>query len=244
MHSWQPMVLLILALAGLSSTADAQWAYTAKEVNLRAGPQRDYPVVARLPGGVSISVAGCLRDYRWCDVLAGPHRGWVYAQNIVYPYQGTNVPVLTYGTLIGLGVVTFSVARYWDTHYVGRPWYRQRHAWVNRPPPGYRPAARPPHRPPDYRPGRPLPPPHYRPSGGHRPPPAQGPGTGHRPPHGQGPGGGHRPPPNQGPGADHRPPPGQGPGADHRPPPGQGPGTGHRPPSGYGPGSVHRPPGQ
>ncbi len=163
MKHWKAWAVLLLVLAGLPAGAYAQWAYTAKDVNLRAGPARDFPLVARLPRGLSVSVAGCLSDFRWCDVVAGPNRGWVYAGNLVYPYQGARVPVLTYGTVIGLGIVAFSVARYWDAHYVGRPWYRQRQVWVHRPPPAYRP-------PPGYRPGGPPPhrPPEYRPPG-HRP---------------------------------------------------------------------------
>ena len=66
-------------------------------------------MVAILPAGMQILVEGCLSDYRWCDVVAGPNRGWVYAGNIVYPYEGADVPVLTYGAVIGLGIITFSV---------------------------------------------------------------------------------------------------------------------------------------
>jgi uncharacterized protein YraI len=244
MKHWKAWAVLLLVLAGLPAGAYAQWAYTAKDVNLRAGPARDFPLVARLPRGLSVSVAGCLSDFRWCDVVAGPNRGWVYAGNLVYPYQGARVPVLTYGTVIGLGIVAFSVARYWDAHYVGRPWYRQRQVWVHRPPPayrpppGYRPGGPPPHRPPEYRPpghrpGGP-PPPGFG-EGGHRPPPpGYRPGGHPGPPHGQRPGSGGRPP------AD-RPPPAYRPDGPSRPPPGQGPAGGGRPAAGQQPGGGARP---
>jgi uncharacterized protein YraI len=83
MKHWKAWAVLLLVLAGLPAGAYAQWAYTAKDVNLRAGPARDFPLVARLPRGLSVSVAGCLSDFRWCDVVAGPNRGWVYAGNLV-----------------------------------------------------------------------------------------------------------------------------------------------------------------
>ena len=218
MKHWQALGLLTVALAAAPATAHAQLAYTAKDVNVRAGPAKDYPLVARLPQGMAISVDGCLPGYQWCDVVAGRTRGWVYGANIVYPYQGANVPVLTYGAMIGIGVVAFSVASYWDRYYVGRPWYPQRQIWISKAPPGYygpggyRPPpprygpGGPPHHPPPpgYRPGGPaqLPPPDYRP----RPPAhGQGPGNGQRPPQGQGPGGGQRPPQGQGPGGGQRP---------------------------------------
>ncbi|TAN51471.1 MAG: peptide-binding protein [Betaproteobacteria bacterium] len=158
------MGLLLLSLAALPCVAQAQQlAYTAKDVHLRAGPGRDYPVVAILPAGFEISVLGCLSSYSWCDVLAASSRGWVYAGNIYFPYQGSNVPVLTYGAQIGVAVLSFVLLDYWTHHYYDRPFYRQREQWVHRP--------RPPQQ---LHPGapRPQPPQQVRP-GTQRPQPAQ-----------------------------------------------------------------------
>ena len=153
---------LAAALAALPLGAQAENAYAAKVVHLRAGPATDYPVVVTLPAGVVLDVQACLSDYRWCDVIAGPDRGWVYAANIAYFYQGAPVPVLNYGAVIGIGIVAFSLGSYWDNHYVGRPWYPQRHLWIRRaPPPRFEPQG---HRPP------PLVQPGHRSPGGQRPP--------------------------------------------------------------------------
>ena len=160
---------LTVALAALPGVSQAQLAYAAKQVNLRAGPGMEYPVVAILLAGVPVTVQGCVADYRWCDVEAGPSRGWVYGANIVYPYQGSNVPVINYGAMIGIGILAYSVASYWDQHYVGRPWYPQRQRWINRPPP-------PPHAPPVQRPAQPE----HRGPVGHPPVPPE-----HRAPPGQ-----------------------------------------------------------
>jgi len=46
----------------LSAAALAQTAYTVREANVRAGPERDYPVVTRLPAGTPIEVTGCNED--------------------------------------------------------------------------------------------------------------------------------------------------------------------------------------
>jgi uncharacterized protein YraI len=124
--------LLALAMAGISAVAQAQLAYTAMPVNLRAGPARDYPIVAVLPGGLQIAVQGCLHDYSWCDVAAGSNRGWVYAGNINYFYQNTYVPVLNYGSVIGLGVLVFVLDDYWGDHYRDRHWYPDRSRWTSR----------------------------------------------------------------------------------------------------------------
>jgi uncharacterized protein YraI len=124
---------LTVAMALLPGMAQAQAAYTARDVHLRAGPSPQYLSIAVLPAGFQISVQGCLSNYSWCDVIAGPNRGWVYAANINYPYQSAYVPVLNYGAVIGIAVVGFIVGDYWTEHYRDRPWYPDRYQWVNRP---------------------------------------------------------------------------------------------------------------
>lgn len=156
--------LLAVTFGALPTSAFAQQqSYTSKYVNLRAGPSRDYPIVTAVPAGVSLIVAGCLPDYRWCDVVVGPNRGWVYAGNIVYPYQGNNVPVLTYGSRVGIGITVFSIGNYWDDYYRAYPWYPQRQRWIDRPQPRLE----------------------FGPGVGRRPPQGRVPGAGQRPPQAQ-----------------------------------------------------------
>ncbi len=209
-------VVLCAFAALLPALAGAQEAHSTKSVNLRAGPARDYPLVASFGPGTPLLVEGCTDGYGWCDVIApGDARGWVYAGNIAYPYQSGDVPVLGYGPQLGFPIVTFSIGTYWGQYYRNRPWFVNQGRWVNhRPPP--RPIFRPP-----IRPGPPI----IRPPGGNRPPligrppVSRPPGVGNgRPP---GPGGG-RPP-----GAGGGRPPGAGGGR----PPGAG---GGRPPGGGG----------
>ncbi|QQC64185.1 SH3 domain-containing protein [Paraburkholderia ginsengisoli] len=248
-------------LLALPGAADAQsQAFTSSTVNVRAGPASDYPIVAQLPGGVPVTVMGCLSNYQWCDVAAPNLRGWVYASRLSSPYQGGNVPLMNYGTVLGLPILGFSIADYWGNYYRGRPWYNQQSRWSHHaPPPPPRPGAgRPPggHQPghpggppPGHAGGRPPggPPPGH--TGGGRPPGGQQqPGNaGTRPPGGQSPGnaGGRPPGGQQQPGnAGTRPPGGQSPGnAGGRPPGGgQQGGAGGRPPSGESHGGGNRPP--
>ncbi len=214
--------LFTLFAALLPLAASAQQAQTTKWVHLRAGPGADFPLVATYGPGTSVAVQGCTEGYAWCDVVMPPGtRGWIYAGNIAYPYQGSSVPVIAYGPSIGFPIVAFSIGAYWGSYYRNRPWYGNQSHWSHyRPPaPGYRP---PGFRPPGYRP--PPPPPH-----GGRPP---GPPPGGRPPGGKPPGGG--PPPGTGrpPGGGHPPGGGGRPPDGGRPPGGGPPPGGGRPPNG------------
>lgn len=134
MKHWKWMGPLLIG-ALVPAVSQAQAAYVSKNSNLRAGPASQYPVVVHLRKGVSINVQACLSDYTWCDVVAGPYRGWIYAANVVYPYQGQRAPLNTVGAVIGIAAVTFIAASYWDDHYRTRPWYRDRQYWIEHPHP-------------------------------------------------------------------------------------------------------------
>ncbi|SDD03743.1 Uncharacterized conserved protein YraI [Paraburkholderia lycopersici] len=244
----------LIGLFAASPPARAQsQAFTNQTVNLYAGPAADFPIVAQVPGGVSVLVWGCVAGFSWCDVGLPGLRGWVYGSFISYPWQGQRVPVMAYGPRIGLPIVTFSLGAYWGLHYHDRPWFSNQSRWARHPgprpvPP---PAVRP--RPPSHGAGRP--PGGARPpgQGGHRPPDNAAPGN--RPP-GARPGNSGARPPGQGsarpPGQGNARPPGQGnarpPGQGGGRPPGQGGGRpsgggDNRPQGGGGGGSGGRPPG-
>jgi uncharacterized protein YraI len=190
-----PAVLLAL----VAPAAFGMPAHIVATAHMRAGPAVDYPAVAMLSPGTPLEVYGCEQAYAWCDVQAGPNRGWVDADYLQVDSGGHPVIVANAGVAVGLPIVTFTFGTYWDSYYRGRPWYAQRARYIpywhryphGRPPPRPRPPiARPPVRP---HPVRPPPRP--------RPPVARPPGTrppGNRPPNPQPPG--HRPPSPQPPG--------------------------------------------
>jgi uncharacterized protein YraI len=150
---------LLLASFGLAS---AQNAYTSRPMNVRAGPNRDYPLVAQLDEGAALDVHGCLSDWSWCDVSFDDTRGWIYAGGVSFVYQDQRVPLYSYGPSLGLPIITFSLLGYWDHYYRGRPWYGQRDDWSHRRlPPHLRPPGRSHAGLPPMPPGRPAP--------GHRP---------------------------------------------------------------------------
>jgi len=123
-----------LGLALLApAAAFAQEAYTNRLTNMRAGPNPQFPLVASIPAGAYVQVNGCVEGYSWCDVTAGPQRGWVYADYLSYPYRNQPVTVISAGPSLGLPIINFSVGNYWDSYYRGRPWYNNRAYWYGRP---------------------------------------------------------------------------------------------------------------
>jgi uncharacterized protein YraI len=170
------IALLALIAVGFGNAAWAGSAYTQGFVHLRAGPSADYPLVLSIPPDSFLNVNGCLDDWTWCDVDWEGNRGWVYGNYLYYDYQDRRVPILQFGSSLGIGIVTFSVGDYWDRYYRGRPWYGRESYWSHRPPPPHRPRPPPrpnlpvrpkpsprPHplprpRPPIERPGKPIPP--------------------------------------------------------------------------------------
>ena len=82
---------LATALAAMPAAAVAYPAVAARDVNLRAGPARDYPVVAVVALGAPLEVLGCLNGYTWCDAIAGPYRARFRWQARRSPTRRTDV---------------------------------------------------------------------------------------------------------------------------------------------------------
>ena len=132
------IVALLAPLAALAQTAA-----TRQAVNMRAGPDRAFPVVTWLPAHTPVRVFGCTSRWRWCDVSAGRSRGWVDAR---YLSDGVR----------RAPIVRFSVPSYWERHYRGRPWDANRNQWSNWGSPSFRPPPPPPVRPPGSQPRPPA----------------------------------------------------------------------------------------
>jgi uncharacterized protein YraI len=62
-----------------STLASAQAVVVNRNVNVRAGPDRVFPVVGWLPAGARVRVLGCTGGWRWCEIGSGRNRGWVNA---------------------------------------------------------------------------------------------------------------------------------------------------------------------
>ncbi|MAS07539.1 MAG: hypothetical protein CL534_22990 [Ahrensia sp.] len=122
--------LLFLGFA-VNSASAASAAVATADVNMRAGPSTAYPVVTVVPQGAAIVTFGCVADYSWCDVGFAGKRGWVSAHYMQVVWRGAPVVVTpAVAARTGLVVVAYNRA-YWDTYYVGYPWYGR---WAAYPP--------------------------------------------------------------------------------------------------------------
>jgi uncharacterized protein YraI len=118
----------LIAVLALPHEAEAQSrAVVTTDLNMRAGPGTQFPVVNVLTGGRSVTVQGCVRDLSWCDVTTRTDRGWVSARYLAEEQRRR--PIVELAPSIGLPMISFQFGDYWDRHYSGREFYRDRDRW-------------------------------------------------------------------------------------------------------------------
>jgi len=114
-----------------AAAANAAPGYATTDVNMRSGPDTEYPSVEIIPDGTPVEIAGCLDDESWCDVIAGPNRGWVYSEYLAFDRGGNYVLLPDIGIdALRIPAVRFVAADYWNHYYVGRPWYADHARWT------------------------------------------------------------------------------------------------------------------
>ncbi|MCQ8239555.1 SH3 domain-containing protein [Rhizosaccharibacter radicis] len=55
---------------------------------LRAGPDEGFPWIARLPAGAPVEIGSCTEGWRWCDVMAKQHHGWLPGDQLLGSFGG------------------------------------------------------------------------------------------------------------------------------------------------------------
>ncbi|MFN7024370.1 MAG: SH3 domain-containing protein [Pseudorhizobium sp.] len=124
----------LCALVAMPSLADAAVrGFSTANVNMRSGPSTAYPAVTVIPVGTRVTIYGCMSSVNWCDVAFAGGRGWVSGNYVQAAYQQRRVEVgPRYYQPLGIPTVTFEVGNYWDRHYRGRDFYRDRDRWDRR----------------------------------------------------------------------------------------------------------------
>ncbi|OQM77200.1 DUF1236 domain-containing protein [Manganibacter manganicus] len=93
------MKLLLSAMAGalvlMGGTALAETPVSATaDLNVRAGPGPQYPVIGVLTAGQSATLSGCLENSKWCTIAEADGQGWVYSDYLTADFGGRTI-VLT-----------------------------------------------------------------------------------------------------------------------------------------------------
>ncbi|CAN7211903.1 DUF1236 domain-containing protein [Mesorhizobium sp. LjNodule214] len=83
------------ALVAMSGAALAETAVSAvTDLNVRAGPGPQYPVIGVLAAGQSATLQGCIANSKWCTIAEANGQGWVYSDYVTSDFGG-NQMVLT-----------------------------------------------------------------------------------------------------------------------------------------------------
>lgn len=83
------------ALVAMSGTALADTAVSAvADLNIRAGPGPQYPVIGVLAAGQSATLNGCIQNSKWCTIAEANGQGWIYSDYVTADFGGNEV-VLT-----------------------------------------------------------------------------------------------------------------------------------------------------
>jgi uncharacterized protein YraI len=135
-NTWGRALVALVALLATSlmtlmpaNAAPRPNGYPVTNVNLRAGPGTNYPVIVVVPARSWISIRGCLADYGWCEVAFERTRGWMRSIYLQGWYRDHYYALRDYAPRLGYPVVTFDVGDYWDDHYRDRPFYAERARW-------------------------------------------------------------------------------------------------------------------
>ena len=86
--------LLLASALGLfvTSAAFADTTVTATtDLNLRAGPGSQFPVVGVIGAGQTTVVKGCINQGKWCNVVTGSEDAWAYSDYLMMDSGGTQV---------------------------------------------------------------------------------------------------------------------------------------------------------
>ena len=108
-----------------AGAAEAAPGYATANVNLRAGPGTQYPIVAVLHAGDPVEINGCISSWTWCDVEWRGYRGWAAGSSLQVLYQQRRGPITLYGRYLGIPFLGFSIESYWNNHYRSRPFYNK-----------------------------------------------------------------------------------------------------------------------
>lgn len=104
---------ILMLTPALAQSGGPAVAYTTTNLNMRAGPGTNYPVLTTLPQGAGVTIFGCTADFQWCDAAFTTVKGWVSGKYLSYAGQGIH-----YGRPIPSAGINLGVPRYQQNYPV------------------------------------------------------------------------------------------------------------------------------
>jgi uncharacterized protein YcfJ len=90
----------------MTSFASADTAVVATtDLNLRAGPGSQFPVIGVIGAGQTTTVKGCIDQGKWCNVNTGSGDAWAYSDYLAMDSNGTQVILSNRSPDAGIAVV-------------------------------------------------------------------------------------------------------------------------------------------
>jgi len=106
------------------TSAYAVTGFATTDLNMRAGPGPQFPVVTTIENNGAVDIHGCVQS--WCDLTWQGARGWAYSPYLAVEQGGTRVVVAEAGQRVDVPQADFQVSNYWDQYYKDQPFYEQR----------------------------------------------------------------------------------------------------------------------
>ncbi|MER8525868.1 DUF1236 domain-containing protein [Mesorhizobium sp. M0814] len=95
------------ALIAMSGPALADTAVSAiTDLNVRAGPGPQYPVIGVLAAGQSATLDGCIANSKWCTIAEANGQGWVYSDYVTADFGGSRVVLTQRPASADIAIVT------------------------------------------------------------------------------------------------------------------------------------------
>jgi uncharacterized protein YraI len=95
------------ALVAMSGAAFADTSVSAvTDLNVRAGPGPQYPVIGVLAAGQQATLNGCLENSKWCTIAEAQGQGWVYSDYVAADFGGSQVMLTERPADSGVAIVS------------------------------------------------------------------------------------------------------------------------------------------
>ena len=92
------------------SLALALEAVAVTDLNMRAGPGSQHPIVTTIQNNGAVEIVGCLDEAQWCQVNWQGNQGWAYSEYLAVTQTGEQIYVPQARSVLDIPVVAFQGA--------------------------------------------------------------------------------------------------------------------------------------